>query len=379
MAYLVNQQKSIPSGFSKILHFHWALAFLLAAVGGIGVLMLISVSGGQLDPWARPHLIRLAVGLCFMSAVAFLPISVFRRLSVLAYLASIALLVAVAYFGETGMGAQRWISIGPLRVQPSEMMKVALVMMLAWYYSELPVERTSQPVWVLVPIILTLIPVVLVIRQPDLGTAVLILAGGAVMMFIAGVAWQYFAAGALLVTAGIATVFLSRGTSYQLLAEYQYRRIETFINPASDPLGAGYHITQSKIAIGSGGISGRGFMEGTQSRLNYLPEKHTDFIFTTLVEEFGITGGGILAGAYGLIVVFCVMSALTNQDRFASLLTLGIATTFFLYFAINMTMVMGLAPVVGVPLPLVSYGGSAMMVLLAAFGMVQSAHIHKLR
>ena len=379
MTFISHQQRSAPTGLSKALHFHWALAFLLAAIGGVGVLMLVSVAGGQMDQWAFPQLIRLIAGLCLMSVIAFVPIRVFRSLSVAAYLSALALLVAVAFVGETGMGARRWIEFGPFRGQPSELMKVTLVMILAWYYDSLPPERTSRPLWILPPVILTVVPAILVFRQPDLGTAALILMGGAVMMFIAGVAWQYFVAGAGLVVGSIATVFLTRGTDFQFLEDYQYVRIETFLNPSSDPLGAGYHITQSMIALGSGGVSGRGFMQGTQSRLNFLPEKHTDFIFTTLVEEMGITGGIVLAVGYCLIVLFCVLSALTNRNRYGSLLTLGIGCTFFLYFGVNMSMVMGLAPVVGVPLPLVSYGGSAMIVILVAFGLVQSAHVHKLR
>ena len=224
-----------------------------------------------------------------------------------------------------------------------------------------------------------LLPVMLTLMQPDLGTAILLLAGGGAMMFFAGVHWAYFAtviaAGVGLVTA----VLQSKGTSWQILKDYQYRRIDTFLDPETDPLGAGYHITQSKIALGSGGWTGRGYMQGTQSRLNFLPEKHTDFIFTTLAEEFGFIGALSLLTLYTLIIVFCVISALRNRDRFSSLVTLGIAVTFFLFFAVNMSMVMGLAPVVGVPLPLVSYGGSAMLVLMVGFGVVQSAHIHRPR
>jgi len=198
-------------------------------------------------------------------------------------------------------------------------------------------------------------------------------------MFLAGVHWAYFAA--VFAAAGglVAAVFQSRGTDWQLLKDYQYRRIDTFLDPSQDPLGAGYHITQSKIALGSGGWSGRGFMQGTQSRLNFLPEKQTDFIFTTLAEEFGFVGGVMLLSIYVMIIVFCVSTAISAKDRFSSLVTLGIALNFFLFFAVNMSMVMGLAPVVGVPLPLVSYGGSAMLVLLAAFGIVQSANVHRPR
>jgi rod shape determining protein RodA len=198
-------------------------------------------------------------------------------------------------------------------------------------------------------------------------------------MFLAGVHWAYFAAVIGAAVGLVAAVFKSRGTEWQLLKDYQFRRIDTFLDPSQDPLGAGYHITQSKIALGSGGWSGRGFMQGTQSRLNFLPEKHTDFIFTTLAEEFGFIGGITLLFIYLLVIVFCIATALATKDRFASLVTLGIAITFFLFFAVNMSMVMGLAPVVGVPLPMVSYGGSVMLVLMGAFGLVQSANIHRPR
>jgi len=215
--------------------------------------------------------------------------------------------------------------------------------------------------------------------QPDLGTAILLVLSGGVVMFLAGVSYWYFAAAISLGAGAVASVFLSRGTSWQLLKDYQYRRIDTFLNPALDPLGAGYHITQSKIALGSGGISGRGFMQGTQSRLNFLPEKQTDFIFTTLAEEFGYIGSTFLLILYALIMIFAISAAMKNKNRFGALLIGGVASTFFFYFALNMAMVMGLAPVVGVPLPLVSYGGSAMLVLLGGFGLIQSAHIHRPR
>jgi len=271
------------------------------------------------------------------------------------------------------MGAQRWIDLGFMRLQPSELTKITLVMFLAAYYDWLPLDRKSHPFWVMVPVIVILVPVALVLQQPDLGTALLLLIGGGAVMFLAGVHWAYFAT---VVSAGIGlivAVFQSRGTAWQLLQDYQYRRIDTFLDPTNDPLGAGYNITQAKIALGSGGWTGRGFMQGTQSQLNFLPEKHTDFIFTTLAEEFGFVGAITLLVLYTLIILFCIASALSNKDRFGALLTLGIAVTFFLFFAVNMAMVTGLAPVVGVPLPLVSYGGSAMLVLMGAFGLVQSA------
>ena len=240
-------------------------------------------------------------------------------------------------------------------------------------------RKVSHPFWVAIPLVLILVPTALVLVQPDLGTAILLVAGGGIVMFVAGVSWWYFAVVVGAAVGLVSAVFSSRGTPWQLIKDYQFRRIDTFLDPSQDPLGAGYHITQSKIALGSGGWTGRGFMQGTQSRLNFLPEKHTDFIFTTLAEEFGFIGGISLLTLYGLVLFFCIVAALQNRDRFSSILILGIGAAFFLYFAVNMSMVMGLAPVVGVPLPLVSYGGSAMLVLLAAFGLVQSAHVHRPR
>jgi rod shape determining protein RodA len=314
-----------------------------------------------------------------MIGVAMVPIWFWRNISAVAFGVSLLLLIGVEFFGSVGMGAQRWIDLGLMRLQPSEMTKITLIMVLAAYYDWLPTDKTSRPLWVICPILIILLPTALVLRQPDLGTALLLLTGGATVMFLAGVHWAYFASVLAVGVGAIVAVFQGRGTSWQLLKDYQYRRIDTFLDPANDPLGAGYHITQAKIALGSGGWTGRGFMQGTQSRLNFLPEKHTDFIFTTLAEEFGFVGAFALLMLYVLIIFFCVASALTNKDRFGALLTLGVAMAFFLFFAVNMAMVTGLAPVVGVPLPLVSYGGSAMLVLLIAFGLVQSAHVHKAR
>ena len=379
MSYLEYTVKHTPSGLRKVLYLNWPLALLLTAVAAIGILMLYSVAGGTFNPWAEPQAKRYALGFAVMFFVAMVPIWFWRNMSVLAYTVSVLLLIAVELVGVEGKGAQRWIDLGFMRLQPSELMKVTLVMFLAAYYDWLPLKKTSRPLWVLLPVVLILVPVALVLRQPDLGTSILLITGGGLIMFLAGVHWAYFAAVLGAIGGLVTAVFKSRGTDWQLLADYQYRRIDTFLDPASDPLGAGYHITQSKIALGSGGWTGRGFMQGTQSRLNFLPEKHTDFIFTTLAEEFGFVGAISLLTLYALIIVFCVTSALANRDRFSSLLTLGVAVTFFLFFAVNMSMVMGLAPVVGVPLPLVSYGGSAMLILMLGFGLVQSAHIHRPR
>lgn len=379
MSYLDYKVAEPPRGIRKILALNWPLAFLLAAVASVGFLMLYSVAGGDIDTWARPQMERFAIGMVAMLGLGFVPIWFWRGISVFAYVSCVLLLVAVDVIGDVGMGAQRWLNLGPIRLQPSELMKIALVLLLAAYYGWLDLNKVSRPLWVLIPVVLILIPTGLVLQQPDLGTSLLLLMGGGIVMFAAGVSLWYFgaviAAGAGLVW----TVLESRGQSWQLLHDYQFRRIDTFLDPTQDPQGAGYNIIQAQIALGSGGWSGRGFMEGTQSRLNFLPEKHTDFIFTTLAEEFGFVGAGSLLLLYALIIGFCLYSALTNRDRFASLLTIGIAGTFFLFFSINMAMVMGLLPVVGVPLPLVSYGGTAMMILLMAFGMVQSAHVNRLR
>lgn len=379
MSYLAHNTKFVPTGFRKVLYLNWPVIILLSAVACAGFIMLYSVAGGSPDPWMEPQVKRFILGLALMIGVGMVPIWFWRNVAGVAFGVSVMLLVAVELFGAIGMGAQRWIDLGFMRLQPSELTKITLVMFLAAYYDWLPTNKTSHPLWVALPVIFILVPTALVLKQPDLGTALLLLMGGGAVMFLAGVHWAYFAT---VIGAGVGTVyavFLSRGTPWQLLKDYQFRRIDTFLDPGNDPLGAGYHITQAKIALGSGGWTGRGFMQGTQSRLNFLPEKHTDFIFTTLAEEFGFVGAFSLLVLYILIIVFCVASAINNKDRFSSLLTLGIAMTFFLFFSVNMAMVMGLAPVVGVPLPLVSYGGSAMLVLLVAFGLVQSAHVHKPR
>jgi len=369
-----------PTGLSlgaKLLRFNWPLALLVAATASIGFLMLYSVAGGSADPWASRQMTRFAAGFFGMCLVGLIDIRFWRLMAVPIYLGCLGLLVAVEFIGVTGQGAQRWIDLRVIQLQPSEAMKVGIVLILASYYAWLPPERVSHPLWMVPPVALALAPVALVLMQPDLGTSLLLLMGAGVMMFAAGVHWLYFATAGAAGAGAIWAVMASRGTDWQILKDYQYRRIEVFLDPSQDPLGAGYHITQATIALGSGGVAGRGFMQGTQSRLNFLPEKHTDFIFTTLAEEFGFLGGIALLILYALILFFCTLSAVANRDRFGSLLTTGVAATFFFFFAVNMAMVMGLAPVVGVPLPLVSYGGSAMLVLMFAFGLAQSAHIHR--
>ncbi len=379
MSFLEYNVKSTPTGWRKILHLNWALALLVISVASVGFLMLFSVAGGSLSPWAEPQMQRFALGFLLMLAIAMVPIWFWRNMSVLAYVVAVLLLIYVEFFGVTGGGAQRWIDLGFMRLQPSEMAKITVVMALAAYYDWLDLGKVSNPIYVAIPLLIIGLPVGLTFIQPDLGTSLLILMGGGAVMFMAGMHWLYFVSVIGIGIGAVSAVFASRGTSWALLADYQYGRIDTFLDPSSDPLGDGYHITQSQIALGSGGWTGRGFMQGTQIRGDFLPESHTDFIFPTLAEEFGFIGGASLLLLYVLILVFCVATAMMSRDRYASLMVMGVAVTFFLYFALNMAMVMGLAPVVGVPLPLVSYGGSAMLVLMVAFGLVQSAHVHRAR
>ena len=379
MSYLDYSVRKVPTGIERLSYVNLPILILTIAISAIGFLMLFSVAGGSLEPWAKLQMIRFSFGFLLMLIIAFVPIWFWRNISGLAYIMSIVLLVVVEFYGVAGMGAVRWIDLGFMRLQPSEIVKVTVVMFLASYYDWLPKNKVSRPLWIFLPLIIIILPVLMVLRQPDLGTGLLILMGGLTILFVAGVSWIYFLLSGLGIFTFVFSIFYFRGTEFQILKDYQYRRIDTFLDPANDPLGAGYHITQSKIALGSGGFSGRGFMQGTQSRLNFLPEKHTDFIFTTLAEEFGFVGGFTLLGLYFLMIIFCGIVALGCKDRYSGLIVSGLNMTFFLYFAVNMAMVMGMAPVVGVPLPLVSYGGSAMFVIMIAFGLIQSAEIHKAR
>ena len=379
MSFLEYRVKFAPTGLAKVFYVNWALFLLITAVAAIGWLMLYSISGGHIEVWARPQMQRYGAGFVMALFVTFTPIWFWRNMSGLAYLLTFALLLVVQFFGTVGMGAQRWIDLGFVRLQPSELMKVTLVMMLATYYDWLDDKKVSHPLWVLVPVLLIITPTVLVLMQPNLGTSLMLIVAGAAVMFAAGVSLWYFGGVAALVGGAVAGVFTTRGTPWQFLHDYQYKRIDTFLDPSVDPLGAGYNIMQAKIALGSGGWTGKGFMQGTQSRLNFLPEKQTDFIFTTLGEEFGFVGAITLLVLYGLILLFLLTAAVQNKDRFSALLIVGIAVNFFLYLAVNLAMVMGMAPVVGVPLPFLSYGGSATLVLLLAIGLVQSAIVHRLR
>ncbi len=354
----------------KAFRLNWLLAILLSAVAAIGVLMLYSAGGANLQPWASRHLVRFVLALAVAVAVALVDIRIWLKLAYPAYALGFVLLVAVDVAGQIGMGAQRWLDLGPIQIQPSEIMKIALVLSLARYFHGLSAEETGRILYVIPPTLMVLLPAALVMVQPDLGTAALMVLCGGAMFFAAGVRLWKFAAVAVAAAAAMPLM-------WGMMREYQRNRILTFIDPERDPLGAGYHILQSKIALGSGGMFGKGFLEGTQSHLNFLPEKQTDFIFTMLAEEFGLVGCMALLGLYSLIILLAYAIALRCQSVFARLVGLGIASIFFFYVFINVAMVTGLVPVVGVPLPLVSYGGTAMLTAMIGMGLLMSMDIHR--
>ncbi|MEQ5774967.1 rod shape-determining protein RodA [Thalassospira sp. NFXS8] len=359
----------VPLG-RRLLLMNWTLVLLLSILSGIGFAMLYSAANGSLQPWAERQMMRFAAGLTLMILIALTDIRIWLRMSYAAYVISLILLVGVEIKGDIGMGAQRWINLGFFQLQPSELMKISLVLSLARYFHGLTIEETGRIPLLIPPLLMVLAPAALVLRQPDLGTALLLVAGGGVIFWLAGVRmWKF----ALVLGGALAAIPIG----WQFLRDYQKNRVLTFLNPENDPLGAGYHITQSKIALGSGGLFGKGFMLGSQSHLNFLPEKQTDFIFTMLGEEFGLVGGIALLLLYTLVIVYGYVIALRCANQFGRLVAIGVTTTFFLYVFINIAMVMGLIPVVGVPLPLVSYGGTVMMTILVSFGLLMSISIHR--
>jgi rod shape determining protein RodA len=354
----------------KLGDMSWLLLFLITATCCVGFVMLYSVAGGNLEPWAGRQIVRFGIGMTLFFAVSMVDVRVWLSISYPFYAFAFILLVVVELAGRIGMGAQRWIDLGVFQLQPAELMKIAMVLALARYCHGLTPADISRPLVLIVPVIMIAVPTYFVIRQPDLGTAMLIFVGGAGTLFVAGVSWAYFLVGGAL---GLAALV----PAWSLLRDYQRDRVLTFLDPGRDPLGAGYHILQSKIALGSGGMFGKGFMQGTQSQLDFLPEKQTDFIFTVLGEEWGMVGGLCLLALYFLTMVMLYAVALQIRHQFGRLLVFGVAVMYFLYLFINIAMVMGLVPVVGVPLPFISYGGTAMMTLLMSFGLVMSAYIHR--
>jgi rod shape determining protein RodA len=356
--------------WQKLPQINWPMVALICILASIGFVMLYSAAGGRFDPWADRQMVRFAVGLGMMLTVAVLDLRLWLRYSYLIYAGALTLLVAVEIAGEIGMGAQRWIDLGFFQLQPSELMKVALILALARYFHGLEADSVRRVLPLVPPLAMIGLPALLVLKQPDLGTAGMLIMGGGAMFFAAGVRlWKF----GVLIAAGLAAI----PVAWNLLHDYQKNRVLTFLDPERDPLGSGYHILQSKIAFGSGGVFGKGFLLGTQSHLNFLPEKQTDFIFTMLAEEFGLAGALTLLVIYAALIAYGFAIALRSRSHFGRLLALGLTFNLFLFVFINTAMVMGIIPVVGVPLPLVSYGGTAMLTVLIGFGLIMSVYIHR--
>ncbi len=343
----------------------WRLLFLVMGIAMIGLLTLYSAAGGSVNPWALKQAFIFLVFLSVAIGMSWIRESSIKTVAFPLYAVILLMLILVEMLGFVGKGAQRWLDIGPIRLQPSEFMKPAMVLVLARFYSLLPPAdiKKWRAIW---PAALLLgVPAALILVQPDLGTAVMVLLIGGTVMFVAGLPWWLFA-GAFLAVATAAPI------AYTLMHDYQRQRVLIFLNPEADPLGAGYHITQSKIAIGSGGLFGKGYLQGSQSHLDYLPEGHTDFVFSTMVEEWGFVGGLLLILCIAMVIRWGMKVSTNAKTRFAQLTAAGLSATIFFYVAINLMMVMGLAPVVGVPLPLVSYGGSAVMTVMLCIGLLMA-------
>jgi rod shape determining protein RodA len=356
--------------FEKVAHLSWGLVFLLMVIAGLGVLLLYSAGGGNWEPWAAKHAIRFGLSCIIMLVIAVIDLRIWLRLAYPLYILTFLMLIAVEVMGQMGMGAQRWINLGVIVLQPSELMKIALTLALARYFHALPPEQVGKPLYLIPPAILIAMPIGLVLMQPNLGTAALLGLGSAMLLWAAGVPKWIFAAG-LSSVAAIAPI------GWHYLHDYQKQRVLTFLDPESDPLGTGYNILQSKIAFGSGGLMGKGFLQGSQSQLAFLPEKHTDFIFVVLAEEFGMVGGLILLGLYAALICYGFVIALTCRNQFGRLVALGVTASLFLYVVVNVAMISGLIPVVGIPLPLVSYGGTAMLTLMVGCGLLLCVAVHK--
>src|SRR5918995_5606028 len=353
-----------PIGFGeKIWRINWGLVLVLTAIAGIGVLALYSAAGGRFEPWAARHAVRYGAAFGLMLVVAMIHPKVWLTLAWPIYVVSMLLLVAVDVVGKIGMGAQRWLVIGPMQIQPSEIAKVAVILVLARYYHGLRKEDASKFLYTLPPLGVILAPVALVMVQPDLGTAMMVLLGGGALLFVAGVRlWMFLAAG--IAAVGCLPI------AWSFMHEYQRKRVLTFLDPDRDPLGAGYHVIQSKIAIGSGGLFGKGYLHGTQNRLDFLPAQHTDFIFAVFSEEWGFAGCLILLVLYFALIIYSLRLIERAKDRFGGLLVFGMLAIFFWHVVINIAMVAGIMPVVGVPLPMVSYGGSSLASMMFALGVM---------
>ena len=355
----------------KLFEINWGLVMLITVIACVGFAMLYSVAGGHFEPWAGAQIVRFIIGLGLLVAVACIDIRIWMDLAYPAYIVALLLLVATTIAGHVGgLGAQRWIELGPLQLQPSELMKITLVLALARYLHGLSVEEVSSPLKLPIPLAMIGIPAVLVLLQPNLGTATILAVDGVSLLFLAGLSWWW-------IGPAVAGVLGSVPIAWQFMHGYQKQRVLTFLNPASDALGAGWNISQAEIALGSGGLTGKGLEQGTQSRLNFLPEKHTDFIAATLGEELGFVGFVALLLLFAVVIGYGIRIAMASRSQFGRIVAMGVTLNFFFYIMINAAMVMGLIPVVGIPMPLVSYGGTAMLTVMFGFGLLMSVHVHR--
>lgn len=355
---------------AKLFEINWLLVVLVFLLGLVGVAMIFAATDGVWSRGAAQHLVRLIVFGLMMIGIALIDTKVWYNLAYPAYAVALFLLVGVEFFGVSVNGSQRWLDLVIIRLQPSEVMKLSIVLALARYFHDLPQWRVSRVSGLFGALLFIILPMTLILRQPDLGTTLLVCATGITIIFLAGINWK-------IILSAFATGMIAIPLFFRFgLKEYQRARIRTFIDPTIDPTGASYHITQSKIALGSGGVSGKGFMNGTQRQLEYVPENRTDFIFTVIGEEFGLIGSLMTMGLYFAVIALCAWLSYQCKHVFSRLMILGITTTFILYIFINLAMVMGLVPVVGVPLPLISYGGTVVMTVLLGFGLILSAHLH---
>jgi rod shape determining protein RodA len=355
----------------KLAELDWVFVLVLSLIAGAGALMLFSIAGSSWTPWAAAHVARFGVCLLMMIALAMIDVRVWFALAYPVYGLGLLLLVAVEAVGDVRLGAQRWLSVGSFSFQPSEVMKLGIVLALARLYHGVSAERARLSWWLLVPALMIGVPVLLVAHQPDLGTAMLIALTGAAIVMLAGLSWKIIGA-ALAGAAAVIPPFVMFG-----MHDYQRQRVLTFLDPESDPSGSGYHILQSMIALGSGGLLGKGYGLGSQSQLNFLPEKQTDFIFATLAEEFGFVGCISMLVLYAALIFMALRTSYLSHSHFGRLAAAGVTATFTLYVMINGAMVMGLAPVVGVPMPMLSYGGTVMLTVMIGFGLVQSVRVHR--
>jgi rod shape determining protein RodA len=346
----------------------WGLIALVSLIAGIGFLSLYSAANGNLDPWASQQMIRFIFFFGVMVAIGLTDIRWIYRAAWPAYGGCILLLIFVQLFGHVGMGAQRWLDLGVMKLQPSELMKLTTIMVLARYFHGMEAQDIPKFRTLLFPILIIAVPFVLIVTQPNLGTALTLAFAAVAVLFVAGISIWVFIAGGVAVGSAIPIV-------WHFLHDYQKRRVLTFLNPENDPLGMGFHITQSKIALGSGGLFGKGFLQGSQSHLNFLPEKHTDFIFTLWAEEWGLIGGLLVFVLLALIFLYGYFIAFRSRHVFGRLLAFGLMINFCVYIFVNVAMVMGLIPVVGIPFPLMSYGGTSMLAVMIGFGMILAAHV----